>query len=62
MFGSRAKREVRRTDMKKTAKKNPSNAPQKKASKDLDVKRSKGGEIRGGCDGSSKDPLRAPLT
>lgn len=48
--------------MKKTAKKNPPNASQKKAAKDLDVKRAKGGSIRGGCDGSSKDPFRAPLS
>lgn len=34
--------------MKKTTKKGPSKASQKKAAKDLDVKPSKGGAVRGG--------------
>ena len=34
--------------MKKTTKKNPSKASQKKAVKDLDVKPAKGGTVRGG--------------
>jgi hypothetical protein len=38
----------REKDMKKTAKKSPSKASQKKTIKDLDVKPAKGGSVRGG--------------
>ena len=39
---------IRRNDMKKTTKKNTSKATHKKAVKDLEVKPTKGGTVRGG--------------
>ncbi len=42
--------------MSKTARKSASKTPRKKAARDLEVKPAKGGAVRGGCDGSSKDP------
>lgn len=43
-----AEQEERRNDMKRTAKKNRSKAPRKKAIKDLEVRRDKSGDVRGG--------------